>query len=133
MQNLLYALIQSAHNIGAVFIVGVGTYGLFFAHDRYKRLLAATQAVAWALQGVTGGVFGLTSYYFYHQLPDIHGVAIGALIIKISCVVLGFCISSAYFFLGDQFSPSLKKIFWVCMFSLGNIALSSAAFLRWFS
>mgnify|MGYP007031262066 CR=1 FL=1 len=133
MQNLLYALIQSVHNIGAVVIVAVGAYGLFFSHERYKGMLAGAQAIAWAVQGVSGGVFGLTSFYFYHQLPDIHGVAIVALLIKIGCVVSGFSISTMYVIWGNQFSPSLQKMAWTLMFATGSIALSSAAFLRWFS
>lgn len=133
MQNILYALIQSIHNIGAVLIVGVGAYGLFFAHSLQKRMLAAIQAIAWSVQGLTGGAFGLTTFYFYHQFPDIHGIAIAALFIKISCVVLGFLVSSAYTFWSDQLSQSLRRICWISMFLLGVVALTSASFLRWFS
>jgi hypothetical protein len=133
MQNLLYALIQSIHNIGAVVIVGVGAYGLFLAPDRYKTTLAVIQSITWSLQGLSGGIFGLTTLYFYHQLPDIHGVAIWALMVKIVCVILGCCIATSYALWNEYFSSKVKKLCWILMFSLGNIALSSAAFLRWFS
>ena len=133
MQNLLYALIQSIHNFGAVFIIGVGAYGLFFASNSAKRILAATQSFAWAIQGITGGAFGLTTFHYYHQLPDIHGVAIVALLIKISCVVLGFVASATYVLFCPRFSQAVENLFWWLMFLLGVLALTSAAFLRWFS
>ncbi|MBU3538667.1 hypothetical protein [Polynucleobacter sp. UK-Gri1-W3] len=133
MQNLLYALIQSVHNLLAVLIVGVGAYGLFFALNPTKRALATVQSFAWALQGVTGGAFGFTTYHYFHQLPDIHGVAITALMIKIACVVPGFSFAATYVLFGPQFSKVIDRIFWWPMFLFGVLALSSAAFLRWFS
>lgn len=133
MQNLLYALIQVIHNFGAVLIVGVGAYGLFFALNPHKRVLAAIQSFAWAMQGVSGGAFGLTTYHYYHQLPDIHGVAIAALLIKIGSVILGFFISALYVLYYSRFSKAIEKMFWWPMFLFGVLALISAAFLRWFS
>ena len=133
MQSFLYALIQSIHNIGAVVIVGVGAYGLFFAHQNTRRVLAVVQALGWSIQGLTGAAFGATTFYFYHQLPDIHGVAILALLIKISCVVSGFVTSALYVLLCSRLSPAISKFAWSMMFGLGVIAISSAAFLRWYS
>ncbi len=133
MQNLLYALIQSVHNLGAVTIVAVSAYGLFFSLGRYKRLLAAVLSLAWGVQGVTGATFGLTTFYYYHQLPDIHGVAIVALVIKVICVALGFSVAAIYPFWYSEISPALDRMLWVLLFFLGLLALSSAAFLRWFS
>ena len=133
MQNLLYALIQSVHNLGAVTIVAVSAYGLFFSLGRYKRLLAAVLSLAWGVQGVTGATFGLTTFYYYHQLPDIHGVAIVALVIKVICVALGFSVAAIYTFWYSEISPALDRMLWALLFFLGLLALSSAAFLRWFS
>ena len=133
MQNLLYALIQSVHNLGAVTIVAVSAYGLFFSLGRYKRLLAAVLSLAWGVQGVTGATFGLTTFYYYHQLPDIHGVAIVALVIKVICVALGFSVAVIYTFWYSEISPALDRMLWALLFFLGLLALSSAAFLRWFS
>ena len=133
MQNLLYALIQIAHNFGAVAIVGVSAYGAFYASGRFKRLLAATQVCAWLIQGLSGGLFGLTTFYYYHHLPDIYGVAVAALVIKVTCVIFGFSLGILYLFKCYKISPFLDVIFWRLTFSLGLIALSSAAFLRWFS
>ncbi|WP_353433025.1 hypothetical protein [Polynucleobacter sp. MWH-UH23A] len=133
MQSLLYALIQAIHNIGAVVIVGVGAYGLFFAIGEYRRLLAGVQAFAWVIQGITGGAFGLTTFHYYHQLPDIHGTAIAVLLIKIACVILGFIFSATYVIYCTRFSKTIEKIYWWPMFMFGVLALISAAFLRWFS
>lgn len=133
MQNLLYALIQIAHNFGAVIIVGVSAYGAFFGFGRFKRLLAVAQVCAWGVQGVTGGAFGFTTFYYHHQLPDIHGIALMALVIKVTCVIFGFALGTAYVFRCYKISPALDIAFWRLTFSLGLIALSSAAFLRWFS
>ena len=133
MQNLLYALIQSVHNLGAVTIVGVSAYGLFFSLGYYKRILATVLSLTWGVQGLTGGTFGLTTFYYYHQLPDIHGVAIIALVIKIICVMLGFSVAAIYAIWCSKFSPALDRMVWALLFFLGLLALSSAAFLRWFS
>lgn len=133
MQSLIYALIQNIHNIGAVTIVGVSVYGLFFAREHQKKLLAIVISFAWALQGISGAAFGVTTLYFYQQLPDIHGVAVAALAIKVACVILGFFVASSYVVFCTELSLAIKKVFWITLFFLGNIALSSAGYLRWFS
>ncbi len=45
--------------------------------------------VGWVTQAVSGATFGMVTYYFYHQLPDISGIAVDALGIKMVCVSLG--------------------------------------------
>jgi hypothetical protein len=133
MQNFLYALIQIAHNFGAVSIVGLGAYGLFFADGQPKRHVAILQACAWAVQGTSGALFGIVTYLYYQHLPDIQGVAIIALIIKIGCVMLGFCLATTYAWFDTQWPASTRRLVWTMSFILGLVALSSAAFLRWFS
>lgn len=133
MQNLLYALIQAIHNVGAVVIVAVGAYGLYFSQIQSRRALALILGISWSIQGLTGGAFGLTTYYYYQQLPDIHGVAIAALGLKVLCVILGFLVSMAYVLWYYKITEKLDRGIWKVMFILGLLALTSAAFLRWFS
>lgn len=133
MQNLLYALIQLAHNFGAVSIVGLGLYGVFVQVGQPKRHVALLQACAWALQGLSGALFGLVTYLNYHHFPDIHGIAVIALLIKIVCVVLGFFLATTYAWFYFSWSVQMRRAVWGASLALGALALSAAAFLRWFS
>ena len=134
IQNLIYALIQVVHNFGAATVLGISTYG--YRRSSKKEVVDAPLlilAIAWAVQGVSGATFGLTSLYFDGQLPDIHGIAIIALWVKIVCVVTGLSVAII----------SLKKSMgtvhktpcsvWLASLALAVTALSAAAFLRWFS
>ncbi len=125
MQNLLYALIQAAHNFGAVAIVAVGAYGFWCVRGRAVRGMALLLAALWALQALTGALFGSVTYFYDRHLPDIHGIAVNALLIKIVCVVLGFVLA--------VYAVKTNRPFWGSSFLLGATALGSAAFLRWFS
>ena len=119
MQNLLYALAQVIHNFGAATVVGSAASALWLVRGNAvsRHRLAILAAVAWAAQAASGALFGATTYYFENHLPDIHGVAIDALLIKIVCAVAGFILA----------------LVWRAMLAAGVVALASAAFLRWFS
>ncbi len=132
MQNLIYALIQVAHNFGAAAIVGIGVYETWLDRDPDRRL-ALFLAAVWALQASSGAMFGIATYYYDGQLPDIHGVAIDALLIKIICAALGFVLAVAYAKWGSGWSARKCRFIWAASFALGTVALSAAAFLRWFS
>lgn len=124
MQNLTYALIQIIHNLGAATIVGLSATALW----QPQRRLAGWVAAIWALQGMSGLMFGITTYFYEGHLPDIHGIAVDALIIKITCVILGFVLS-LLLYAKQGWGAQL----WRILFALGVVALSAAAFLRWFS
>ena len=78
-------------------------------------------------------LFGITTYYFEHHLPDIHGIAVDALLVKICCAVAGFVLAAAYVRLNPGWTESRQLLAWRVLLTLGVIALGSAAFLRWFS
>ena len=129
MQNLIYALIQVIHNFGAAAIVGMGAYETWLVRGSPDPRLASLLAIVWVLQASSGALFGIVTYYYDGQLPDIHGVAVDALLIKMICAVLGFVLAVSYAKWGSGWS----RFIWGTSFALGAVALSSAAFLRWFS
>ena len=88
LQNLAYALTQVAHNFGAVAVVAVPLYALCSMHPAGSRGLLWLALSGWALQLASGAVFGAVSWYFYGQFPDIHGIAIGALVLKVLCALV---------------------------------------------
>lgn len=133
MQNLIYALIQAVHNFGAAAIVGMGAYETWLVRGIPERRLASLLAIVWALQASSGALFGIVTYYYDRQLPDIHGVAVDALLIKIICAVLGFALAVSYAKWGSGWSAQKCRFIWGASFALGAVALSAAAFLRWFS
>jgi hypothetical protein len=135
VQNLLYALIQVIHNLGAATVVGSTAAALWLARDdaAVQRRLAMLSAAAWAVQAASGALFGLTTYYFEHHLPDIHGIAVDALLIKIICAVSGFILAVVYAISNTRWAKPRQRLAWHALLAFGVIALASAAFLRWFS
>lgn len=132
LQNLIYALIQIAHNFGAAAVVGFSVAGLWLRERPIARRLVLLVAVAWALQAITGALFGATSYHFYGHFPDIHGIAVDALFVKAGCAVAGFLLAGvAYCWWGCAQRHALTV--WLMLCLLAATALSAAAFLRWFS
>jgi hypothetical protein len=133
VQNLIYALIQVVHNFGAAAIVGMGAYETWLVRGRPEHGLASVLALVWALQASSGAFFGIVTYYYDGQLPDIHGVAVDALLLKIICVAAGFVLAVSYAKWGSGWSDHGCRFVWGASFALGAVALGSAAFLRWFS
>jgi hypothetical protein len=80
---------------------------------------------------VSGVTFGAISYYYYAQFPDLSGIAVAALVVKIVCAALG--ISLTTWQLLAQTSESSRRYVWLALCFLGVLALTSAAVLRWFS
>ena len=126
MQNLIYALIQVIHNLGAATIVGLSATALW--QPDWRPRLAAWMAAIWALQGMSGLMFGITTYSYERHLPDIHGIAVYALAIKITCVILAIVLSLLLYA-----KKGRNAQLWRILFVLGVVALAAAAFLRWFS
>lgn len=135
MQNLIYALIQVVHNFGAVAVVGTAASALWLMRGNVaaRHRAALFIAIAWAIQVMSGVLFGITTYYFDHHLPDIHGIAVDALLVKVSCAVAGFALAIAYLRLNSGWSVFRQILAWRALLTLGVIALGCAAFLRWFS
>jgi hypothetical protein len=132
-QNLGYAVVQVVHNFGAVAAVG-GSLAATLTHSiQHRKKLAWLTLLGWGTQGASGGSFGFLSYQFYGKFPDIAGVALDALVIKILCVASGFLLVGLYLFRGQSWSAATQNRVWPISAMLAVIALTAAAFLRWFS
>lgn len=132
-QNLTYSVIQVAHNFGAVATVSGSFSALAFRGVDTRKKLAKITLGGWCVQAASGAAFGGTSYYFYHQLPDIGGIATDALVIKMSCVAAGILLLATYLLKSGSWSVAKINGAWHASSTLAVIALASAAFLRWFS
>jgi hypothetical protein len=135
VQNFIYALIQVVHNLGAAAVVGTAVSALWLVRGNaaVQHRLALILAVGWAIQAASGVLFGLTTFFYEGQLPDIHGIAVDALLIKMVCALAGFVLAVTYVRLDSGWAEDKQLVAWRISFSLGVVALSSAAFLRWFS
>lgn len=133
LQNLSYAAIQVVHNFGAVAVVGSTFYALWPGLAGMRKLLAWIALVGWAAQAASGGAFGAVSLLYYGRFPDIHGIAIAALLIKIACAAAGFMLAAAYIHSGIGWSERARQATWRALAVLAVTALTAAAFLRWFS
>jgi len=135
-QDLAYALNQVVHNFGAV-AVTAGAAGGRWSHRAVpaqgRRSYAWLTLGGWAAQGSSGAAFGAISYASYGQFPDIHGIAIVALSVKIACAVFGFALSAWYLAREALWSEEQRHRAWTALLSFGAVALCAAAFLRWFS
>lgn len=138
-QNLAYSAVQVVHNFGAVATVG-GSVAAMLAPAEARRRLAWLVFAGWSTQAVSGPAFGMTSYYFHGKFPDIAGIAITALTIKIICVALGFLLVAAWLCPCTDRLPScarcverFRELVWPASTLLAATALTAAAFLRWFA
>jgi hypothetical protein len=132
-QNLAYSAVQILHNFGAVAAVGGSLAAAVSASADVRKKLAWLTLAGWGTQAASGATFGMVSFFFYHRLPDIAGVAVIALVIKILCAATGFLLVAAYLFWGSSWAERKKNMAWYSSSVLSIIALSAAAFLRWFS
>lgn len=137
--NLIYSAIQVVHNFGAVMTVG-GSFAAMQVPAEARRKLAWLVFAGWMTQAVSGPAFGMASYYFYGRFPDIAGIAIAALTIKIVCVALGFLVIAAWLCPCTRLIPSCSscmgrygELVWPTSALLAATALTAAAFLRWFA
>jgi len=134
MLNLVYTSVQILHNFGAVAVLGSPAAAWWFARDNYaaQGRLAWLLVIGWAAQGASGAGFGMTSYFLKGQLPEISGVALIALLAKMVCVTCGFAVGVLYLNTASRWSVATRLKVWQGMLALAGIALTAAAFLRWF-
>ena len=133
IQNLSYAAIQVVHNFGAVAVVGGSLIAWKWREGAMRRKLAQLVLAGWLTQVASGAIFGLTTLYFHHALPDISGIATYALGIKMLCAMLGILLLAAYLWTGERWQEQRLEKVWIASSLLAVTAISSAAFLRWFS
>lgn len=133
VQNLSYTVVQVLYNFGAVAIVGGSLSAISFRSVRTRRNLAVLTLSGWGVQTTSGMAFGGISYYFYHRFPDISGIAVDALVIKMVCAAIGILLLVTYLLQSKHRSETRINAVWQTSSVLSVIALSAAAFLRWFS
>ena len=135
LQNLSYAAIQVVHNFGAVAVVGSAVCALWpgLGLAGMRRPLAWAMLFGWAAQAASGAAFGGVSWLYYGRFPDIHGIAVAALLIKIACAAAGFMLAAAYLYRGAGWRERAQQATWRTLAALAATALTAAAFLRWFS
>ena len=135
LQNLSYAVIQVVHNFGAAAVVGSAACALWLGPGRagMRQALAWTMLLGWATQAASGGAFGAVSWLYYGHFPDIHGIAVAALLIKMACAAAGFMLAAAYLYRSARWSERAQQAVWLTLAALAATALTSAAFLRWFA
>lgn len=132
-QNLAYAVVQVLHNFGAVATVGGSLAATRIKDADVRKNLTWLVLAGWGIQAVSGASFGLVSFLYYHKFPDIAGIAVAALMVKIVCAALGFMLVAAYLLWGTNWPDKKRGRVWFSSAILAVIALSAAAFLRWFS
>jgi hypothetical protein len=136
MENLVYTLIQIFHNFGAAAVIGFSAAGLWGSHMEVttQRRLFFFAGIGWLIQAVSGPSFGVASINFHGSLPDIYGIAVTALSIKIICVVIGLLLAATLLLKrGAGKDAGISRAKFAGHFTLGVVALTAAAFLRWYS
>jgi hypothetical protein len=129
LDNALYALVQIAHNFGAVAAIGLPLAALRYAVADPTRIYRSTLA-AWVVQVASGVGFGLVSYFVVEELPQISGLAFVALCVKILCAASAIALA-ALLLARKGAMPDRAAL--MSLTALGALALFSAAILRWFS
>ena len=133
-ENLAYALAQVVHNFGAAALVGGSVFWLWpLPRQEYARRFVWVILVAWGAQIASGILFGITSLYYYGETPDLSNVALAALVIKACSAATGFLLSVRYLARGKDWGWGQVKHLFQAQAGLAVLALTAAAFLRWFS
>ncbi len=133
-ENLIYALTQVVHNFGAACVLGGALFALWpTPRLEYARVFAQFILLAWGAQIASGIGFGLTSLYYYGETPDLSSIAMAALAIKVIAASSGFLLAASYLARGQGWSRLCVRRLFQSLAALAAIALTAAAFLRWFS
>lgn len=134
-QDLAYAIVQVAHNFGAIAVAGGAAFMLYVAPQptQVQRKLVWLVGIGWGTQVLSGMAFGAISQYYYGKFPEIHGIAIAALVVKMLCAVSALSMVALYLRYADRWAERQRHVALQILFALGATALTAAAFLRWFS
>ena len=133
-ENLAYALTQVVHNFGAATVLGGAVFTLW-PQDRleYGRVFAWLILVGWGAQMASGALFGLISLHYYGETPDLSHIAMAALAVKIAAAISGFVLVGLYLLRGRAWAQAGVRRTFQGLAALATLALTAAAFLRWFS
>ena len=133
-ENLAYALTQVVHNFGAAIVLGGAVFALWpMPRLEFARTFARLICLAWGVQIASGIAFGLTSFYYYGETPDLSSIAVAALAIKVTAAISGFVLAASYLFRGRDWRDLYVRRTFQSLAALAAIALTAAAFLRWYS
>ncbi len=133
-ENLAYALTQVVHNFGAAAVLGGAVFALWpIFRLENVRTFAWLILAAWGAQIASGGLFGLTSLYYYGETPDLSSVALAALAVKVAAAITGFLLAAFFLMRGKTWTRTGVRLGFQSLAALAAIALTAAAFLRWFS
>lgn len=147
MGDLLYACVQLVHNIGVAAVVGSPAVAWWLVRANQvpaeslsrpattvlvQRRLAWFTLLAWSTQVASGIGFGATTYYLKHELPELTGVGLAALGIKVACALVSIVLAILYLRASSRWPAFMQIRVWQILFVLGLAALISAAFLRWY-
>jgi hypothetical protein len=134
MENLIYTWVQILHNFGAVAVVGSPAAAIWLPGEnrviRYK--LAWLMLLGWLAQGASGIAFALTSYTMKGALPEVTGIALGALVLKVGCTFIGTVLTGVYLATRWRWSGAHEHRMWQLMLLMTITAITAAAFLRWY-
>ena len=134
-ENLFYALAQLVHNFGAVAVVAGALCGLKVQAENLalKQKLAWLVFFGWIAQACSGLMFGAISFFYYGETPDLHSTAEVAFIIKVTCAAAAGSLALFYIKRAKDWTGKGRCKVWCALTVFGVIALTAAAFLRWFS
>lgn len=132
--DFAYSVVQVWHNFGAIAVVGSPAAAWLWTREQctVPNTLAWLTVSGWIVQTLSGIGFGLTSYFSRGELPEIEGVALFALYIKMGCAIGGFFVSTYYLKAVLKRRERMQSWIWPCLLVVGTVALTCAAFLRWF-
>jgi hypothetical protein len=134
MIELVYTLVQAAHNLGAVAVVAspavaLGSRG---REEGNERRLAWILLAAWGLQAASGAGFAAASYGLKGALPEIAGVALTSLVIKMAATACGILLGAALLRARRLAGGRPRDLAWGLALGLAVSALLAAAPLRWY-
>jgi hypothetical protein len=133
MENLIYTWIQIAHNFGAVAVVGSPAMGWWLERKNIAaNRLALVALLGFFVQGATGIGFAITSYSLKGAVPEVAGIALAALLVKVSATVIGFLAAAILWKKSPQWLVRRKILIWQIMLVFSIAALMGAAVLRWY-
>ncbi len=136
VQDLGYALTQVVHNFGAVAVTAGAAAGRWIRSSTTSdltRRFAWLVLGGWVAQAISGATFGAISYASFGQFPEIHGIAMAALSVKITCAVAGIGLCALYLAREPNWTQTQRGDAWTALLTFAAAALCAAAFLRWFS
>ncbi|MFZ5466998.1 MAG: hypothetical protein ACOZAI_07020 [Pseudomonadota bacterium] len=133
--DLAYALVQVVHNLGAVAIVAGAIFALAPAgrDPGVRRTLAWVVLAGWLTQVASGATFGAISLIFHGAFPDLGAIATVALAIKVASAAAGIPLAALYLLPAARERLPFGGNVWPLLAGLGLLAISAAAFLRWFA